>query len=188
MEDYELVVIHGLWQYPSYATSRIAAKLRKDLNPARPVFLLFTHGMLDPWFQSWKRRPIKTLRNILYWHGFERQVTRSVDAVLFTSEREHQLSIETFHNYKARTNIVVPYGCEQPPASDKVDTRIIRERCPELADRSYWLFLSRIHPKKGVDLLIRGYQQLLAENGKNATAIPDLVISGPGLETTLEKR
>jgi glycosyltransferase involved in cell wall biosynthesis len=47
----------------------------------------------------------------------------------------------------------------------------------------YLLFISRIHEKKGVDLLIEAYIELRFRGIR----IPDLVIAGPGLETSYGK-
>jgi glycosyltransferase involved in cell wall biosynthesis len=59
----------------------------------------------------------------------------------------------------------------------------IRE-CPEIKDKPYFLFLGRIHPKKGVDILIKAYSALLRSTLEaNLSPPPCLVIAGPGLET-----
>lgn len=46
----------------------------------------------------------------------------------------------------------------------------------------YLLFLSRIHPKKGVDLLIEAYARVCDGNS------PKLVIAGPGMETSYGRK
>jgi glycosyltransferase involved in cell wall biosynthesis len=69
--------------------------------------------------------------------------------------------------------------------------RAFQEKCPELNGSPYFLFLGRIHEKKGVDILINAYK----ENKINISAsaipgmrFPKLVVAGPGLETPYGKR
>jgi glycosyltransferase involved in cell wall biosynthesis len=48
-------------------------------------------------------------------------------------------------------------------------------------DRTYLLFLSRIHEKKGTDLLVKAYKKMALNKGLD---LPALVIAGPGAETS----
>src|SRR5690606_7430787 len=59
------------------------------------------------------------------------------------------------------------------------------EVCPEVEGKRYFLFLSRIHEKKGVDLLVKAYKQLKEEFPNEE--LPVLVIAGPGMETPYGK-
>lgn len=51
----------------------------------------------------------------------------------------------------------------------------MKKKCPAIKGKEYWLFLSRIHEKKGVDLLINAYNLLALEDD----SLPELVIAGP---------
>ena len=77
---YRAVIIDGLWQYPSWAVTKFFRKSNHSKNP--PLFV-YSHGMLDPWFQSMTRRPIKSIRNSLYWHMIENQVIKTADSMIF---------------------------------------------------------------------------------------------------------
>jgi glycosyltransferase involved in cell wall biosynthesis len=57
----------------------------------------------------------------------------------------------------------------------------------EAISRSYFLFLARIHPKKGVDLLIKAFSTLCRSGTNRSEPNPLLVIAGPGLETDYGK-
>ena len=62
-------------------------------------------------------------------------------------------------------------------------TKAFLEKCPETQSQPYLLFLSRIHEKKGVDLLVKGYIEVFGKAKKSNLKFPNLVIAGPGLET-----
>ena len=182
LNEYDGVIMHGLWQYPSIAVADVISELRRQ-EKATPVFFAFPHGMLDPWFQSWKRRPLKTFRNLLYWHLFENRVIRSADTMLFTCLTEVRLGTKTFHRYRAKKNLAIPFGCTAPPPETEAMQIAFRNNCPNLEDAPYWLFISRIHPKKGVDLLVKAYCKKLQESISSSLSFPHLVIAGPGLNT-----
>jgi len=165
--SFDAVVINGLWQYHSFGAWRV---LRKRGIP----YFVFTHGMLDPWFK--RRYPLKHLKKWLYWPWSDYRVLRDATAVLFTSEEERRLARQSFALYRAR-ECVVAYGTTPPPA----DAPALRERFlaahPALRGRRLVLFLSRIHEKKGCDLLVDAFADAAAGD-------PDLhlVIAGPDQE------
>jgi glycosyltransferase involved in cell wall biosynthesis len=177
---YDAVVVHGLWLYPSHAVARAIRILRKKGSPT-PRMLVFPHGMLDPWFQSIFRRPIKSLRNTTYWLLFERHVISTADCILFTSKQEQLLARKTFPLFRTKREAVVPYGSAEPPPFDPQLLNTFYDLCPAIRERPYWLFMSRIHAKKGIDLLIKAYQKLIA--GEGSSSVPALIIAGPGLES-----
>ena len=141
------------------------------------------HGMLDPWFQRDKSRRLKAIRNSIYWWLFERRALNSADALLFTCEEELRLARTTFGGYRPKREINIGYGIAEPPVFEMQMREAFQGKCPELGNNRYLLFLGRIHPKKGVDLLIRAYAEVL-KTDKLKTPLPDLVIAGPGWETS----
>jgi glycosyltransferase involved in cell wall biosynthesis len=162
---YDRVIVNGLWQYHSFATRKALVKL------AKPYFI-FTHGMLDPWFKH--TYPFKHLKKWLYWPWGEYRVLRDAGAVLFTSEEERILAAQSFWLYQVRPRVVA-YGTSPPP-DDAAGLRArFSAQYPELRGRRLLLFLSRIHEKKGCDLLIEAF-------AKVALSDPalHLMIAGPG--------
>ncbi len=184
---FDAAILHGLWLHPGFALRRTARRV------GRPYFV-FPHGMLDPWFQRAPERRLKAARNWLYWKLAERHVVQDAEALLFTCEEEKCLAREAFRPYRPQREITVGYGIPEPPAETEAMRTAFRERCPDLPpDRPYLLFLGRIDPKKGVDLLIRAFADMLRNDGgrmidesagqRAIVHLPELVIAGPGLDT-----
>ena len=172
--QYDLVIVHGLWQYHTYATYKAWAQVKAK----KPKLYVMPHGMLDPWFQRAAGRKLKAIRNWIFWQLIENKLVNKADGLLFTCEMEKKLAEIPFQPYSPKTEQVVSLGVEAPPAFTPAMALAFQEKCPGLS-REFILFISRIHVKKGVDLLIDAYRRLKAEG----TQLPQLVIAGPGLET-----
>jgi glycosyltransferase involved in cell wall biosynthesis len=180
MDQYDAVILNGLWQYQGYALWQAAQ------HPGAPPYYVFPHGMLDPWFQKLTVRPIKAARNWLLWKALMRHVAHDAAALLFTCEEEKRLARLPFRPYTPRQEVVVGLGVPDPPVFHEKMTQAFLQKCPQVDGAGFLLFLGRIHPKKGVDILIRAYSALCASvKGKR---LPKLVIAGPGLETSYGKK
>lgn len=181
--NYDVVIIHGIWLYNSYGTFRVWKKI-KDGGTKVPQLYIMPHGMLDPYFQKSKNRRLKAIRNWFFWKLVEEKVINGADGVLFTCEEELLLARKTFKPYRPQNELNIGYGVRNPPEFQEAFITKFREKCPSLNNRPYLLFLSRIHPKKGVWNLVNAYLKLKGENHN----IPDLVIAGPGIQTSFGKK
>jgi glycosyltransferase involved in cell wall biosynthesis len=167
------VVIHGLWQYHSYGTYRVIR--------GRIPYVVFPHGMLDPYFK--REFPLKHLKKQVYWMAREYRVLRDARAVCFTTPIERDDAAGTM--WPQRWNAaVVSFGTLQPVGDPATQREIFFSRYPALRQRRLFLFLSRMHSKKGCDLLFEGLARV-------AEAHPDLdlVMAGPdegGMRPQLE--
>ena len=144
-----VVDVQGLWTYSSLANVR---HHRRHGTP----YVVTPHGMLDPWARArsrWKKRAVRL------W--FEDAHLGHAACLRATAEME----AEHFRSMGLTNPIaIVPNGVDVP------------EHLPPRprGDRRRLLFLSRIHPKKGLPHLLRAWARLEAER-------PDweLVIAGP---------
>lgn len=162
--DYDGIIVDGLWNYAT-RTARLAL-------PGGPTpYVVFSHGMLDPWFRQ--RYPLKHALKTALWQFNEGVLLRGAEAVAFTCEQERKLARETWRPWGMR-EAVVGFGTSAPPAATPAMEEAFRAAVPALGDRPYLLFLSRLHEKKGVDILLEAY-------GAIAGDCPfDLVVAGPG--------
>ena len=171
---FDVIIVHGLWLYHSHAAVK-AWKKYKKANKIFPKLFAMPHGMLDPYFQRAKDRKLKAIRNWFYWRLIEGKVVNNADGVLFTCEEELRLARESFHPYRPKSELNVSYGIQPPPAFSEKMTTAFSEKVPAWNGKPVILFLSRIHEKKGVDLLIKAYQKLETE----MQDLPQLIIAGP---------
>lgn len=180
LHTYDFVIVHGLWLYPSYAVYKAIDYLKNTKQRIPKVFVM-PHGMLDPYFIKTKGRKLKALRNFLYWKSIESKVIHAADAVLFTCEEELLLARKAYQPYKPQKELNTGYGIALPPTyQEKMQAAFLQHLSNPVLAKNYWLFLSRIHEKKGIDLLIKAYKQLTQETKGH---LPNLIIAGPGLDT-----
>lgn len=171
---YDAVVVHGLWQDLGRTVSDICR------TPGTPPYFVIPHGMLDPSLRT--TYPVRHFKKWIYWQLIERHVLRDARAVLFTCEEERRLARETFPRY-ACNEAVISYGASVPDAGDLAFASAWEARCPAVAGKPFWLYLGRVHSKKGVDLLLRAYARIRQFSATLAlSTLPDLVIAGPCLD------
>ncbi len=213
LSRFDTIIIHGLWQYHSYAVRKAVNQYRRQLKSSAcgkakiPRLFVMPHGMLDPYFQKAPGRKLKAIRNWIYWKLIEEKVVNKADAMLFTCEAELQLAREPFRPYQPKKEFNVGLGVSKPPEYEPEMRSAFLKKCPEVQEHSYLLFLSRIHEKKGVDLLIKAYAEIHTKEAKYKekilsvtdgseeitdyqevnTKLPKLVIAGPGLESPYGK-
>jgi glycosyltransferase involved in cell wall biosynthesis len=127
--------------------------------------------MLDPWFK--RRYPLKHLKKNLYWPWAEYRVLRDARGVLFTCEEERLLAARSFWLYRSN-EVVVGLGTSIPEGDPKTELAEFFGRFPELTGKRLLLFMGRIHPKKGCDLLIEAFAKILAPHPEW-----QVVVAGP---------
>ena len=164
INDYDIAIIHGLWQYHAYSAAKAC---RLTSTP----YLLFSHGMLDPWFNQTNK--LKAIKKQLYWLFFERHTVNSAANLLFTSEEERNLARNVFWPYSP-VEKVLPYGSGASKKPSEILKSEFYSKFPSLKKQKFGLFLSRIHSKKGVDLIISGMKEAVV-NDSNFT----IAIAGP---------
>ena len=152
----DLAHTQGIWRYYSMATRKWASAT------GRP-YLISPRGMLDRWAirrSAWKKR--------LAWSAFEKAHLKGAACIHALCEPE----AAAIREFGLRNPIcVLPNGVELPSAPIRPVSDTSR------AHRSL-LFLSRLHPKKGLTELLRGWS-LARRQSPDRMADWRLVIAGP---------
>ena len=153
---FDAVIVDGIWQFHSLAVC-IA------LSKAKVPYFVFTHGMLGPWFKH--TYPLKHLKKWLYWPWADYWVLRKAKAVLFTCNEEKLLARQSFWLYNAEES-VVGLGTSTPPDKSQESEHLFLEKFPELINKRIILFVGRLHPIKGCELLLESFAQVAKTNNQ----------------------
>src|ERR1700756_1111951 len=151
-QNYDAVILHGIWNYSSAGAWRALRKLRVP-------YFIFVHGMMDPWFRE--HYPLKHIAKQIYWTLIEGRVLRDARRVLFTCGEEMVRARNVFRGHPYRERVVL-YGTADPSEDAAATVAEFSAAFPELKNRKFLLFLSRIHPKKGCDLLIQAFADTIS--------------------------
>jgi glycosyltransferase involved in cell wall biosynthesis len=165
-DRFDGVMLHGLWESTCFA-------MLTSIAGHKP-YVVFAHGMLDPYFK--KAFPAKHAKKWIFWLLAQYWVLRRAYRVLFTTAVERDLATQSFWLHRWNP-MVVALGAEPPTPqtfSPQISTEAFYERCPTVRNKQFLLFLGRIHPKKGPDLLLKAFSAV-ARHAPNL----HLVMAGP---------
>ncbi|WYL99579.1 MAG: glycosyltransferase [Gloeotrichia echinulata CP02] len=159
--ELDLIHNHGLWMFPNLYARQAATRNNLPL-------LISPRGMLEAWSlrNSW-------LKKLPAWFLYEQQNLQKAIAFHATSKEE----AKSLRQLNFRQPIaVIPNGVSIPNLDTQPSREVLCSLFPELTAKKWLLFLSRIHPKKGLDNLLLVWKTLVKQ-------FPDwhLVIAGPDL-------
>ena len=132
----DVVHQHGIWMYPNWITGYWANRFKKPL-------VITPHGVLVSGMLAIKRK-----KKMIAWNTFVGRLVKSASAIHALSGQERN---EMSSMVEEKRTFVIPNGVE---IEDFPSSMFLEQRYPELRGKKVLLFLSRIHPIKGVrDLL-----------------------------------
>ncbi|MGB3309298.1 MAG: hormogonium polysaccharide biosynthesis glycosyltransferase HpsP [Nodosilinea sp.] len=146
--EYELAHIHALFSPVSTAAATVA---RWQGLP----YILRPLGTLDP-ADLQKKKRFKQL----YGRGLEAPNMAGAAALHFTSSIEAEVS----HRFgSTTTDWVIPLGVKPPPSLSEPDCQRALAQLGIPPSRPLVLYMSRLDPKKGLDLLLPALEQITAQ-------------------------
>jgi glycosyltransferase involved in cell wall biosynthesis len=155
--NYDLIHVHALFSHLPSAAMLIARRCGVPYVN-RPL------GLLGRW-------PLRqsALRKKLYLHLIEKQNLNGAAAFHFTSESERN---EAANVIQVDRGVIIPHGMDVPDLLVEARARL-RFHLGLPRNQKLVLFIGRLHPKKGIDWLVRALAQMPAPR-------PVLLIAGEG--------
>lgn len=146
----DLIHCHGLWTYHSLGVPAYC-------NRAKIPYIATPHGMLEPWawrHHAWKKRPV--------WWLWEKRFLRRAFALQATADQEllnlRRLGV-------SNPVAVIPPGIDLPSEIQSANQKPDEQKTA--------LFLSRIHPKKGLLDLVNAWKMVNPVGWRVVIAGPD---------------
>ena len=164
LENFSPDIVHdsGIWRPENHLICIVANKLARK-------FVVSPRGMLSPWALNYRR-----LKKCLAWHAYQKQDLKSADLLVATADEEGRDILRLLPTSRIA---IVPngYAPMRVHETDCINSESSRIRKA--------LFFSRIHPKKGIELLLKAWRLLMPSDW-------ELRIVGPGRDeyvNSLEK-
>jgi glycosyltransferase involved in cell wall biosynthesis len=146
----EADIIHdnGIWGLANYRVARLAGTFQKKI-------VVSPRGMLEPWAMAYHK-----YRKIIAWHVYQEALLRSCAGMVVTADSERQ-GVQAI--FPGKRCVIAPNGVDLGKFAFD----------PERERRKQFLFLSRLHPVKGIENLLTAW-------AKSPTSGWDLIIAGDG--------
>lgn len=154
-----IIHVHTMWTYPAYVGYRLAKKHRLPL-------VVSTRGMIYDWCLKQSRY----VKRIAMW-VFQKKMLESADVVHITEPSEEKalrsLGVDT-------PVALVPNGIDVKEMCSSLSKSGARAKLDLDNEKKYLFFISRIHPKKGLEFLVRSWIKI-------ANTLPcwDMLVVGP---------
>jgi glycosyltransferase involved in cell wall biosynthesis len=159
VNNYDLVHTHAIFSYP-VLPAYWACQWHQI------PYLVTPHGMLEPWALSYKAR-----KKHFYYSLFEKPALERANAIqmLASSEAERVKAL----NLKAPT-VIVPNGIHRQGFEALLSPELFYQKFPDTRNKTLIIFLGRIDPKKGLDLLASAFAKVNAQFPQT-----HLIVAGP---------
>ncbi|MGK7952404.1 MAG: glycosyltransferase [Xenococcaceae cyanobacterium] len=158
ISSYDLIHTNTLFS-PLISLTHLICRLLKK------AYIITPHGMLDPWalsYKAWKKK--------YYYQIIEKYILKQATSIQTLSNSEANI----VNNLGFTNTTIVPNGIDQNLIEQITNKNILVNKYPQLKNKTLILFLGRIDPKKGLDLLAPAFAKA-HRNFPNT----HLIIAGP---------
>jgi glycosyltransferase involved in cell wall biosynthesis len=165
--DYDVIHIHALFNFVSFVAARAAWRAGVPYV-VRPLGVLNRYGLEKrrPLLKSWSLQLI------------EMPILRKAAAIHYTADAERAEAALAHPDIAVLNSVIIPIPVETPLARGNA---AFLTRFPAGKNRTIVLFLSRLDPKKGIELLLSAFAEVRSDF-PNAL----LVVAGSGKKNYVE--
>lgn len=164
MVNNNLVHIHGLWEEIQHRAAVISREMGLP-------YLFSLHGTLEPWSMHQSR-----FKKQIYMAVRMKRNLAGAAALHYADRVEQELTATWKLSNPA---IIQPYAIDLDAFERVPSPGLFRRAFPQIGNAPYVLFLGRLHPRKGLDVLIPAFKFGAPPNTM-------LVIAGPSAEPEYE--
>ncbi len=157
--DYDLVHTNAVFSYP-VLPAHWACQFHKV------PYIMTPHGMLEPWAMSYKAE-----KKRLYYNILEKPALKKAAAIQITGSPE----AKSIKSYGIETPMIfVANGIHRHDCETLANPEVFYQEFPHTRNKTLIIFLARIDPKKGLDLLAKAFSQVYAQFPQS-----HVIIAGP---------
>ena len=139
---YDLVHTHGIFSYPVLSAYWAC-------NKSNTPYIVSPHGMLEPWALAYKSSKKK-----MYFSFLEKPALNKAAAIHMMASTE----AASVRNLSLKAPLfTLPNGIHRIDFNSLPNPDIFYQRFPETRNKKLIIFLGRIDPKKGLDLLAKAF-------------------------------
>jgi glycosyltransferase involved in cell wall biosynthesis len=170
VQQAQVIHMHGVWEPMLRHVAHLCRRLSKP-------YVITPHGMLYPYCLAQKRLKKQLALTLGY-----RSMLNAAAAIHALNADEARFLAPMHLRPPVR---VIANGMERHVFDPLPEQGRFRAQFPQLAQRPFWLFVGRLHPIKGLDVLVESFA-LFARQNEDV----DLVLLGPddGVGPTLRQR
>ena len=157
--DYDLVHTNAVFSYP-VLPAHWACQFHNV------PYIMTPHGMLEPWAMSYKAE-----KKRLYYDLLEKPALQKAAAIQITGSPE----AKSIKSYGIETPMIfVANGIHRHDCETLANPEVFYQEFPHTRNKTLIIFLARIDPKKGLDLLAKAFSQVSAQFPQS-----HVIIAGP---------
>ncbi|GAB3947959.1 glycosyltransferase [Spirosoma harenae] len=164
IHEYDVIHCHGLWHFGTLAPFMLDRKVAKVIT---------IHGVLDRWVyahNNWKKQVMDTLAQKAY--------LRRADLVQINNTDERE-DVQRYLGGPHPNLVIIPNGVKLSDFDNLPPKGTFRKKFNLPANKKLVLFMSRLNAKKGLDLLLPGFQAYVREH-------PDTILALAGSDDGYE--